>query len=622
MKSIPIKACIVIVAGVIAIACKNQSGGNRTDDPADVEGSAITVGPTVRVSTDRDGYSHSEPTAAADPTNPSRLATCMMLRPEPATDNGADLRTVLYLSEDGGKSWHVAVEDSVQMPADLKLRRLARLPFHSWDATCAFSADGALYFAAGNYVGPRFKHDARTRFYRSMDGGRTWSAGLFDLDYYDKPWLAIDQHEGSPYRGRIYLAYNDKKDSTTIVSSTDGGASFGSPARIGFVENTGKWGKANIGINPFGSTVLSDGTVLFMNNGYMILTALTSRDGGKTFSVSKISNPLKMYGFDPAGSVASDGSHGAFHDRIYVAWAGLSQGYERQSIVAAFSSDGGKTWSAPRTIVERAPGDTANLLMPEVAVNKDGVVGISWYVNTGFNHRVFFSASLDGGDTWLSPVEVTKGIRSDSVKPQVLAGYVTGGGTQESNGPPPTPGSLISGSVGPQMRWIGHYAGITATADGAFHPVWIDGARGEPYTTSIRVAGKVTKYGDASLTGYQDVTNKTTIRLLGFSYDAKSKVSSGELYLENTSNDTLRGPIVARLVSLSSDRGPVSIEGAAKQGVIDLTTALGGTNGVLPPGSTSDAIQLRFVVRDTVTKKALQFSPSIKFDARILQGRN
>jgi hypothetical protein len=104
--------------------------------------------------------------------------------------------------------------------------------------------------------------------------------------------------------------------------------------------------------------------------------------------------------------------------------------------------------------------------MPAVAVNRDGVVGVSWYDrrdnadNLGYWPR--FSASLDGGAMFLSSVRV-------STAPNLVMD--------------PKETRLNGGDT----------AGLAADAAGVFHPVWIDNRTGthQVWTTPVTVRGTV-----------------------------------------------------------------------------------------------------------------------------------
>lgn len=163
--------------------------------------------------------------------------------------------------------------------------------------------------------------------------------------------------------------------------------------------------------------------------------------------------------------LAIDSSSGPFRGRLYTVWPDARYNHQTQ-ILMSLSKDKGKTWSSPKMIgndsTDHDPNKQPNSYMPAIAVNRDGVIGISWYDrrdnpdNIGYYER--FVASLDGGATWLPSVRV-------STSPNLAA-------TKDIRG---------------------ETAGLTADAKGEFHPVWIDNRTGTPqmWTAAIKVLGRV-----------------------------------------------------------------------------------------------------------------------------------
>src|SRR5205807_1808861 len=104
-----------------------------------------------------------------------------------------------------------------------------------------------------------------------------------------------------------------------------------------------------------------------------------------------------------------------------------------------------------------------------------------------------------GGDTFLPSVRVSS---ADETFPTPdrwdIIGSTTGGGVPFERSPRKT----ISVSV--QLRNFttngGDTAGLTADADGVFHPVWVDNRTGVPqlWTAPVTVAGAAVPYGESS----------------------------------------------------------------------------------------------------------------------------
>jgi len=128
--------------------------------------------------------------------------------------------------------------------------------------------------------------------------------------------------------------------------------------------------------------------------------------------------------------------------------------------------------------VSQGSGPSPYVRTPSLAVNRDGIVGIAWHDgrNGGARYRreficqeIYFTASLDGGNTFLPEVKVSAE-KSCPMLPQ-------------------------NGEVG--WRWPagGDYMGLAATPDGDFVVLWAD-SRSEMY--QLRTATlKVSALGNA-----------------------------------------------------------------------------------------------------------------------------
>jgi hypothetical protein len=133
-----------------------------------------------------------------------------------------------------------------------------------------------------------------------------------------------------------------------------------------------------------------------------------------------------------------------------------------------YSPDGGRTWKPSLVPTDNQATDTTDQFMPTLTVNRDGVVGLLFYDrrdnpdNKSFYAR--FTASLDGGATWLPSVRLSAAPYSAGEVAQKSAFAYNGGDT----------------------------AGLVASANGIFHAFWVDDRTGVPqvYTSAVRVAGR------------------------------------------------------------------------------------------------------------------------------------
>jgi hypothetical protein len=276
----------------------------------------------------------------------------------------------------------------------------------SSDPACALGlGDTAFAVTLGNGI----------RIFRSDDVGKTWEEPVIIGGTFDREYIAIDRTQ-SRYRGRVYVSAMAPQIDTSgkshgnhivLLYSANGGHSFSEKVGVPLAAET-----KFTGIFPGPPEILADGTVLIPyreRTPGKLVQVTTSIDGGEhltppTTLSEGVPCSLQSIGQNP--QVAVDDSSGVFRGRVYVVWLDKSSG--RCETMLAYSSDQGKSWSKPIIVDDNPPwanavDDKANSFLPAVAVNKKGVVGVSWYAfgsryQDGFDLR--FAASTDGGDSF------------------------------------------------------------------------------------------------------------------------------------------------------------------------------------------------------------------------------
>jgi len=385
-----------------------------------------------------------EPHLAAHPTDPRRLVATAIVVPH---GDFTETDCATFSSGDGGATWS---------RHDLGVKGCA-------DPWVAFLPDGTAALAVLAGEGSLF-------VYRSADGGATWTKTADLGAGHDHETFALDAKSGALYllsvQGAKEPASGKRLDSVFAARSDDGAKTFGPPAR-GFF--------SNLSFNTMTGAVLSDGSlaVSFVDFARPSETAaqvwldparawLTrSYDGGRTFAAPSWVSQSCGRSF-PA--LAADASAGPSRDRLYFLCNGRLSGatampdYER--IVLSTSADRGERWSDPITVSAGAPG-RPYVRNAMIAVNKDGVVGVSWYDGRNEKNRtkqifqcldLYFAASFDGGRTFAPEERVS---------------------TESSCGDAPANGSA-------KYRWPagGDYHGLAARPDGAFQLLWADSRDG------------------------------------------------------------------------------------------------------------------------------------------------
>lgn len=573
--------------------------------------SRIQVGPNTLVSRDDQQLHHEEVQVGTSPTDASQLVACSMV--EGAKLAQRKLHTVSYISNDGGKVWRMGP----QIP-------------ESGDPVCGYGPDGTVYFGAiGDSPSEDPAIDWHFKLFRSTDRGKSWEQKS-DIVTGDRPWLAFDSTKG-PNRGWLYLAYQsragvlDSQEKSLTVSldlthSVDNGATWSLPRAYGVI--TARRLTHSI---PTMMAPLSDGTLVISNWQNLKKRAVVDEDapaasypgmtGPATCEISVVlvdpdgwKRPKTVKAADKycaesptmrtTDALAVDDRSEAFKDRIYLAWTDLRTGHGR--ILFSYSADKGTTWSKARFVDDlgsgSGPAHSPDNFMPTLAVNKDGVVGLTWYDrrespdNIGYVTR--FSASLDGGETWLPSVRVAEQPTRfrQGLENGIVGGYVAAEG---ESGPLTLHVSHIPSPV------TGDTAGLKGDANGTFHALWIDNRAGidEIYTAPITVTGTVLKHGSSDLASLSDVSGRLAVDLADVAYDPKTQTVTVQGSLRNKSKEPIRGRLAGRVLSVTAENGAATIvnsdNGAEGPGAIfDFTPLL--PDGVLQPEKSTKPRTMQF----------------------------
>jgi hypothetical protein len=606
---VPLTAATIVVLGC---SPEPRIGGSGAQD----DFSPIAVGENVLVSRANPSWEHTEYMGDAHPSDPDKLMLCSML----FSQERDRLTSGIYLSSDGGKSWEFTYNDTTSVIGGV------------WDPACAFglgidaflltlrsSDDEARDPEAGSYEAWGREGSSGMPLYRSADGGRTWS-GPLELGFIDNQDISIDR-TGGPNHGRIYVYGNtDPKTRLWHIYSDDGGRSF-QRSRPTDVEGYEAWAITGPG------TILPDGTLLrsyylvkdpeagFTDPGYYTLAVAASTSGGEETGGPVEIDPLSYcasvrettegLAYRGAGAVtpvmASDHSGGPFHGRAYVVWGEQFRGH--CAVFLAFSDDNGQTWSSPVKVSDELPrpeedsGPDAFLAM--VSVNTNGTVGATWYDRRedprNLDHRLRFSASLDGGESWLPSVPVSdeRFVFKDPAE-YPAGGYVRGGGRRARD---PTDHFQVNVWPGPRLyrgmnSGMGDYAAVAAGADGRFHAFWIDNRTGvaQMYTAAITVNEEPALHGSPELAQMNNVSSFLEMQSTSSVWDAATQTLTVEYRFLNTSEETVAGPLIMRITRLRSDLGRPVLRGAGirQRG----TGAVVDLDGLIPeaglaPGQTS-----------------------------------
>jgi len=463
-------------AGVFVPSAGAQAASNGGE-------SGIILGPSVQISADRPNAPHVESFLAISPKDPHQ-----MLASSISFENGVAI-CVVYSSHDGGRTWRRS--DSFCKGV---------VPFSGGDPVVYYDNTGAGLFASIDSGSDLF-----VRVWRSTDGGVHWDnvtkvPGLT----YDREFLGIDRTSG-PYAGRVYLAGevlvrqiqqsgNSLAPELGITHSADNALTF-SPAKVfdtpmsdnraGGVGNIGELLVASRGelLVPFMASLDMKGVPP------RAFWFFVSKDGGRTFSARQglpymqgtMSIHRRVTG--PDIHTAIDQSTSPFADRIYVAYDDYKD--DRYDLYVAHSDDLGESWSSPVKVNDNiGQGDPGNRA---IAVNRNGVVAIIWNDRrddpTDMCYRLYGSASLDGGETFLPNVQF-------SSHPTC---FNTRGNWEGSANAFAIDDGVELTSVPDRFANGGETQGLAATPDGQFHVTWNNDVNGvmQLWYTTFTIEGNV-----------------------------------------------------------------------------------------------------------------------------------
>jgi hypothetical protein len=253
--------------------------------------------------------------------------------------------------------------------------------------------------------------------WRSITGGQSWTrAGPADGG--DKQWFTIDNtnSSGHGFQYQSWSTDGNNYGGRQFTRSTDGGLTWLDPINI---PNSPAWGTLDVdsaGNLFIGGVNLSTGRIWCVRstnakNGAVVPTfdRSTAVNLGGDIVFSEPINPEGLVG---QVFVAVDRSGTSTNNNVYMLASVQPSGFTNGSdVMFARSTNGGITFSAPRRINNDAVNHAKWHWFGTISVAPSGRIDVVWYDTRNSPNNVtsqlFYSFSIDGGNTWSPNVAVS-----------------------------------------------------------------------------------------------------------------------------------------------------------------------------------------------------------------------
>lgn len=249
---------------------------------------------------------------------------------------------------------------------------------------------------------------SQTYFMQSDDGGASWNNFPQTRNLSNSDGEAFGPSMGINRIGkaRTYIVYHDNKPGFTQVFlvASKKGVKFKKPRNI-----TPHNGGA------FVPRLAMDATVEALNivwgdtlTGVRRVVFTRSTDQGETFTDLVDVSRSPGDAFEP--EIAVDRS-----DNINVVWEDSAPG--NKSIMFARSTDHGETFTEPLRVSE-GDGDAVE---PNLAVDESGRIYVAWSETIGDSTQLMFARSIDGGESFSDPLNISDNSGADMRKAALAA---------------------------------------------------------------------------------------------------------------------------------------------------------------------------------------------------------
>jgi len=253
--------------------------------------------------------------------------------------------------------------------------------------------------------------------WRSITGGQSWTR-VGPADGGDKQWFTIDNtnSSGHGFQYQCWSTDGNNYGGRQFTRSTDGGLTWMNPINI---PNSPAWG--TLDVDSAGNLFI--GGVNLNTGRIWCVRSINAKNGGvvPTFGQSTpvnlggdivFSEPINPEGLVGQVFVAADRSGTSTNDNVYVLASVQPSGFTNGSdVMFVRSTNAGITFSAPRRINDDPVNHAKWHWFGTLSVAPSGRIDVVWYDTRNSPNNVtsqlFYSFSLDGGNTWSPNVAVS-----------------------------------------------------------------------------------------------------------------------------------------------------------------------------------------------------------------------
>ena len=253
--------------------------------------------------------------------------------------------------------------------------------------------------------------------WRSITGGQSWTR-IGPADGGDKQWFTIDNtnSSGHGFQYQCWSTDGNNYGGRQFTRSTDGGLTWMDPINI---PNSPAWG--TLDLDSAGNLFI--GGVNLNTGGIWCVRSINAKNGAVVPTFDR-STPVNLGGdivfsepINPEGLVgqvflAVDRSGTSTNNNVYMLASVQRFGFINGSdVMFVRSTNGGITFSAPRRINDDPVNHAKWHWFGTLSVAPSGRIDVVWYDSRNSPNNVtsqlFYSFSIDGGNTWSPNVAVS-----------------------------------------------------------------------------------------------------------------------------------------------------------------------------------------------------------------------